>query len=98
MSTLNSCGGSTVMWKSTASPGATAPVEMKPLIWRRTSSAERGPPAARGAGTRGVFGESPDDDCWGASTYQGSTWRVSARYVSLPRGQGTAAWPQGSVT
>jgi hypothetical protein len=36
--------------------GATALAEVNPLIWRRTSSAERGPPPsdARGAGTWGV--------------------------------------------
>lgn len=43
------------MWKSTASPGATAPVEMKPLIWRRTSSAERGLRRRAGPG-RGGWG------------------------------------------
>ncbi len=88
MSTLNCCGGSTVMWKSIASPGATAPVEVKPLIWRCTSSAERGPdPAARGAGTRA---RAPPVSCCGlGSTYHGTTWPVSSKYVSLPRSQGT---------
>ncbi len=41
-------------WKSMAWPGAAAPLEAKPLIWRCTSSAERG--RRRGGGGWGACG------------------------------------------
>ncbi len=73
-----------------ASPGATAPVEVNPLICRCTSSAVRGPPlrVARG-GRPGVRA---------GSTYQGTTCPVSSKYTSLPRNHGSGPWPKGSFT
>ncbi len=93
MSTPNSWGGSTLMWKSTASPGETAPVEAKPLICPRTSSADRGPEVRvrrpegwRGAGTAAVRVEPcgppaarNSASSAAGSTYQGTTWPVSPK-------------------
>lgn len=67
-----------------ASPGATAPVELKPLTWRCTSSAVRGPllRAARGGGMGrppSPAASAPVPAAAAGSTYQGTTWPVSSK-------------------
>lgn len=52
-----------------------------------------------GAGTRAWVPLAAASDSGGpGSTYQGTTWPVSSKYVTLPRSQGTGPWPKGSVT